>query len=131
MYRGDPSMSNQIGEGSIGSMSGNAKLSLRDHQFTIKGNTAGTKYTVDSSKYGHLKWKVGSRPIIIFLEDDSGIKIGEFKEAGYGDKQLDILVPCDGFFAEMVVLTAIFAMRMKKNDSGNWLLTGLGFLNFS
>jgi hypothetical protein len=69
---------------------------------------------------GYLKWKVN--PITgsgLELVDSSGTKLAKFKSAGFpglgGEKRLEILVPCDGWFLELALLSGIAAKAIKKN----------------
>lgn len=69
---------------------------------------------------GRLKWhvnKLTGSPLE--LRDGSGDMLAQFKSAGFpgsGEKKLEILVPCDDFFVELVVLSGTAAKALAKAE---------------
>lgn len=121
LYQGvsDPRMT--IGTGRFSSFSSKTELSLRGQSLTLKTNS--TDYNV-YSPMGKFKWKPSKMGgSSMRLVDMQGTRLAQFKSAGllkFGEKRLDIFMPSDGFFVEMVVLTATTARKITKmmEDAG-------------
>lgn len=65
---------------------------------------------------GEMKWKVDKLTgSTLELKDSSGNKVAKLKSGGgHGEKKLDILIPCDAFFVELVMLSGIAAKTISK-----------------
>ncbi|RKL21760.1 hypothetical protein BFJ68_g2072 [Fusarium oxysporum] len=118
LYRGEPNPQQVVGECKAAFMGLSMHLSLRGSQFSIRNSTTGTKFIVESPSYGRLVWKgdslLGSG---LSLYKTSGEKVATIKSGGilnYREKQLLLFVPCDVYYVEMVLLTAIAAMKLDK-----------------
>jgi hypothetical protein len=118
LYRGEPNPQQVVGECKVAFMGLSMNLSLRGSQFFIRNSTTGTKFIVESPSYGQLAWRgeslLGSG---LSLYKASGEKVATIKSGGilnYHEEQLLLFVPCDVYYVEMVLLTAIAAMKLDK-----------------
>ncbi|WZH50280.1 hypothetical protein QYS62_011524 [Fusarium acuminatum] len=118
LYRGELNPQHVVGECKAAFMGLSMNLSLRGSQFSIRNSTTGTRFVVESPSYGRLVWKgdslLGSG---LSLYKVSGEKVATIKSSGilnYREKQLLVFVPCDGYYVEMVLLTAVAAMKLDK-----------------
>jgi hypothetical protein len=118
VYRGEVNPQHIVGECKTAFMGLSMDLSLRGQQFSIRNSMTGTKFVVESPSYGRLEWKgdslLGSG---LSLYKGSGEKIATVKSGGilnHREKQLLVFVPCDGYYAEMVLLTAVAALKLDK-----------------
>jgi hypothetical protein len=116
LYHGELNPQKVVGECKTAFMGLSMNLSLRGSQFFIRNSTTGTKFIVESPSYGRLVWKgdslLGSG---LSLYKASGKKVATIKSGGilnYREKQLLVFVPCDVYYIEMVLLTAIAAMKL-------------------
>ncbi|SPJ93251.1 uncharacterized protein FTOL_13857 [Fusarium torulosum] len=118
LYRGDTNPQQIVGECKAAFMGLSMNLSLRGSHFSIRNSTTGTKFIVEPPSYGRLEWKgdslLGSG---LSLYKASGEKVATIKSGGilnHREKQLLVFVPCDGYYIEMVLLTAIAAIKLDK-----------------
>ncbi|KAI9158871.1 hypothetical protein HJFPF1_06871 [Paramyrothecium foliicola] len=118
LYVGGPHQPNFVGDMSESTMGMTQRLSLRGHQLTVRTSKSDTKYIVESQQYGRLEWKPNSLGLGLYLHDQNGNKVAAYKSNGLknlGEKQVLVFVPCDGYYLEMIVLTAIAAKQLDRN----------------
>ncbi len=91
-------------------------MSLRGQPMRMKMSQLSGNFTLECPSIGRLKWhvnKLTGSPLE--LRDDSGITLAQFKSAGFpgsGEKKLEILVACDDFFVDLVLLSVMIAKAM-------------------
>ena len=63
-----------------------------------------------------MKWKADELTgSTLILRDSAGGKLAKLKSIGFcGERQLEILVPCDEYFIELALLSGIAAKIVKK-----------------
>jgi len=118
LYRGEPNPHHKVGECKNAFMGLSMDVTLHDSQFSIRNSTTATKFVFQSPSNGRLEWKgdslLGSG---LSLYNASGEKIATIKSGGimnHREKQLLVFVHCDGYFFEMVLLTAVAGMKLDK-----------------
>jgi hypothetical protein len=118
LYRGSPTSQHKIGECETAFMGLSMDVTLHDSQFSIRNSATATKFIVQSPSYGRLEWKgdslLGSG---LSLYNISGEKVATIKSGGImnrSERQLLVFVHCDVCFLEMVLLTAVAAMKLDK-----------------
>ena len=118
LYQGEPNPQQVVGECKAAFMGLSMNVSLRGSQFLIRNSTTGTKFVVESPNYGRLTWRgdslLGSG---LSLYKASGEKVATIKSGGilnHHEKQLLLFMPCDVNYVEMVLLTAVAAMKLDK-----------------
>ncbi|KAH7235476.1 hypothetical protein BKA59DRAFT_484808 [Fusarium tricinctum] len=118
LYRGEPNPQHKVGECKTAFMGLSMDVTLYDSRFSIRNSTTATKFIVQSPNYGRLEWKgdslLGSG---LSLYNASDEKVATIKSGGimnHSEKQLLVFVHCDEYFLEMVLLTAVAAMKLDK-----------------
>lgn len=86
-------------------------------------------FTLECLPLGTWKWKVSKLTgHSMKLWDNIGNKLAELKSVGgmskLGEKRLEILVPCDSFFVELVMLSVVTAKSVME-ATDNELLQAL------
>ncbi len=84
-------------------------------------NQLSGNFTLESPTTGRLKWKPGKiMESSLELRDNSALKIAHLRSGGFPgsrERKMDVFVPCDGPFLDLVVLSGIAAkMSMKDMD---------------
>jgi hypothetical protein len=116
IYRGDPLPGNIIGTAALSSMSSTSELSLRGRPMKMKASQLSGNYTVECPPMGRLKWKVDQLTAkSMELVDESGWTLAKLRPTGK-EKVLEILVPCDDFFVELVLLSGMAAKAGTKGQ---------------
>jgi hypothetical protein len=118
IYRGDPDARNITGRANFHSMSSTADLALGGHQMSLKMSQTSGNFSLGGAPFGKLKWKVnqltgGS----LELYDSSGVKLALMKSTGLlgmGVKKIEILVPCNDLFVDLIVLSGMSAKAYKR-----------------
>jgi hypothetical protein len=118
LYRGEPYPHNVIGGCTSANMGLSMNLSLHGRQFSIRNSITGTKFVLEPPDYGRLECKptslLGSG---LSLYGNGGEKLATIMSNGLMNpkqKQVLIYVPCGGYYAEMILLTAIAARWLDK-----------------
>lgn len=121
LFQGDASAHNSIGEASISSISSKIKASLRGHHFIIKESNLSGNFTIMDPQRGDLKWHTDFLlGRALELRDLQGMVLAKLKTQGFpGSKQkkLEIYVPHDNNFLDLVVLTGFVAKSAEKADA--------------
>jgi hypothetical protein len=128
IFQGAPGASNTIGDSHFTLLSSTTNLTLRGKHIRLKRSQLSGDFTLDCVPLGTWKWTV-NKPTgsSMKLCDNFGIKLAEYKSVGIskpGEKRLEILVPCDKFFVELVVLSVVTAKSVIKTTD-NAILEGL------
>ncbi|KAF7558074.1 hypothetical protein G7046_g5877 [Stylonectria norvegica] len=118
-YRGIPGPSNAIAHGDLHLLSSSTStLSLRGQTFAMKMSQLSESISFEYQQMGRLKWKPSAMTgTSLELYDKSGLKLAKFGSSGilkFGEKKLEMFVPCDGQFVELVVFSALAARELKK-----------------
>jgi hypothetical protein len=117
-YRGEPHPANAIGNCESVKMGLAMEIAHRGQPITVRTSASSTKYIVQSPNYGRLEWK--PHPVTrtgLYLHDAAGRKVAAFKSNGVMNlkqKQLLVFIPCDGYYLEMVLMTALAAKALDK-----------------
>jgi hypothetical protein len=122
----NPSTNNNttIGDARFKSLSSTTSLTLRGQQIRLKQSHLTDDFTLECLPLGTWKWKVNklTGSSMKLCDTNRGNEVvAELKSVGtfrVEEKRLEILVPCDSFFVEMVLLSAVTANEvMKATDS--------------
>ena len=74
-------------------------------------------FALESPTMGNLKWKLDMTLRNLELRDASGTKLAKFHSGkASGEKILDILVPHDSRFLELVLLSGLTARMKNKSE---------------
>ncbi|UNI17270.1 hypothetical protein JDV02_003627 [Purpureocillium takamizusanense] len=110
---------NMIGEGKLSSFSSTTQMRVRGMPFTLRMSHMSGSVTLESPVTGKMKLK--PNPMTgtgLALYDSSGNKVAKIRSGGgggFGDKkQLEIYVPCDGMFIEVILLSFLTAKMLNK-----------------
>jgi hypothetical protein len=128
IFQGAPGASNTIGDSHFTLLSSTTNLTLRGKHIRLKRSQLSGDFTLDCIPLGTWKWTVNKLTgSSMKLCDNFGNKLAEYKSVGIskpGEKRLEILVPCDKFFVELVVLSVVTAKSVIKTTD-NAILEGL------
>jgi hypothetical protein len=115
IFRGEPHVSSNIGQASFHSISSTIDLSLHGQSICMKMSQLSGNFSLEYPPRTKLTWSVnkftGSG---LGLCDSSGYKLAELNSSGLGGKKLEILVSCDEFFFDLVLLSAMAAKVLIK-----------------
>lgn len=109
LYHGSLDSGVSIANAHLHTFSSTVDLSLRGEPVSMKSQMSGS-FTVTSSHKGQFKWKVNPLTGTCTLQDHVGVKIAQLRSSGFpdsGKKKLNLLVPCNGFFLELILLSAM------------------------
>jgi hypothetical protein len=117
-FRGDPDPSSRIGDARFHSLSSTTDMSLRGQPVRMKMSQLSGNFTIECPPMGKLKWHVNQLTgSSLELRDSSGGRLAQLKSAGFpgsGQRKLEILVPCDDFFVDLVLLSGMAAKILTK-----------------
>ena len=120
VFAGDRSSHNMLGDARFSSLSSKTKLTLRGQPLIMKRSELTGNFTVDDAHWGKLKWHTNQLTgRSLELRDRSGQPLARLKALGFpgsGQKKLEILVPFDKQFLDMVVLTGAVAKALEKTE---------------
>ncbi|KAF2423716.1 hypothetical protein EJ08DRAFT_639709 [Tothia fuscella] len=124
VFRGDPAARQLIGHATFHSLSSTTDLTLNGQSLRMKqSQLSGTSYSIHCTQFGNLKWKSSEwGGSALGLYDSAGTKLAQLKSTGaFGskEKKLEILVPCDGFLVDLVVISAMGLLSLKKKVDKN------------
>ncbi|KAK7408715.1 hypothetical protein QQX98_009131 [Neonectria punicea] len=95
-----------------------SELSVRGQPIPLKASHFSGKFTMDVPGIGRFKWKPNQLTGTSFeLYDGAGMKLAKLGSAGllaFGEKKLELMVPCDDFFLDLVLLSAMSVKEMSK-----------------
>ncbi|KAH8684125.1 hypothetical protein BGZ61DRAFT_455659 [Ilyonectria robusta] len=116
LSRGYMSPENIIGYATVHAFSSTNELSLRGQPMSMKQSMFGDKYSFTVPHMGNFKWKPSMFSGSHELYDGSGQKLAKLGSGGLfsSEKKLELMVPGDDFFMDLVVLTAIAAKEITK-----------------
>ncbi|GJN71669.1 hypothetical protein VFPFJ_02349 [Purpureocillium lilacinum] len=116
LYYGEASPANLVGEGKLSSFSSTSQMRVRGMPFTLRMSQMSGSITLESPVTGKMKLK--PNPMTgtgLGMYDASGNKVAKIRSGGgFGDKQLEIYVPGDGMFIEVVLLSFMTAKMLNK-----------------
>ncbi|KAL6859247.1 hypothetical protein J3F83DRAFT_336383 [Trichoderma novae-zelandiae] len=105
----------QVGEGNFHQMTSNTDLSLRGQSFKLNMSQLTYDFTLKGTPMGELKWKKnkftgGSLELV----DGNDRTLAKVKSNGVNilEKRLEIYIPCDDFFSDLIILSAIAARQV-------------------
>ncbi|KAH7348315.1 hypothetical protein BKA65DRAFT_500355 [Rhexocercosporidium sp. MPI-PUGE-AT-0058] len=117
IFRGHPDPANKLGDATMHTFSSSIDLSHRGHMGKLKTNSLSGNFTLQSPA-GKYKWVPGQiTGSSLELRDGSGTKIATLKSAGFpgsGERKLDLFIPCDDMFVELIVLSGMAAKTSQK-----------------
>ncbi|KAF2096261.1 hypothetical protein NA57DRAFT_79028 [Rhizodiscina lignyota] len=121
IFRGTPDPSRVFGDARFHSFSSSIQMTLRGQPIKMKMSSMSSSFNFECHPMGKLKWAASqmSGSESLALHDHSGNKLARLKSAkssGTGEKQLEILVPCDDFFIDLVLLSGMVAMTLTKTN---------------
>ena len=122
LFKGLPGTSLALGDTSSHHFTSTTDLRVRGQSIRLKKSELTGDFSMTCPPLGKLKWKVSKltgSPMV--LCGTVGDRLAEIKSTGKfrfrGDKLLEISVPCDEFFVELVVLSAIAAKALSKAEN--------------
>ena len=97
----------------------NVDMQLHGQHLKIKNDGFSSTYTMDDPRAGKLKWKSSSKALE--LTDSAGTMLAKYQRKGAigrsDGKRLDILIPCDDLFLDLIVVSALAVGRKREKDS--------------
>lgn len=118
LYRGVAGPASSIGNARFHALSSTTDLSLRGQKIDMKMIQMSGNFSLECPRMGKLKWKLDQLTgSALELCGDSGRRLAQLKSAGFpgaAKKKLEIFVPCDDFFLDLVVLSAVVAKALTK-----------------
>ncbi|KAH7121410.1 hypothetical protein EDB81DRAFT_813901 [Dactylonectria macrodidyma] len=106
-----------VGYATLHSFSSKIDASVRGQPLPMKESTFSDKFTLEVPHLGTFKWKQSMFSGTLELFDSSGQKLARLGSAGTfsSEKKLELMVPCDDFFMDIVVLSGMAARQATKN----------------
>ncbi|KPM44543.1 hypothetical protein AK830_g1977 [Neonectria ditissima] len=118
LSRGPMSPQTTVGHARFHFFSSTTELFVRGQPVPLKASTFSGKFTMDIPGMGKFKWKPNQLTGTSFeLFDGAGRKLAKLGSAGllaFGEKKLELMVPCDDFFLDLVLLSAISVKELSK-----------------
>lgn len=103
------------------SLSGSITLSFNGQELKLKEGLDGLVFSGPS---GELKWKSsGGSSSIYDLVDQAKVKIARYTFKGKGEPRLEIFVPCEDGFVDLVICSGV-AVGVKKKKTGEEVAAG-------
>lgn len=99
-----------IGESTLKPLSGKAKMIVHGQPVQMKQSTWSGSCDFDSAPLGSFRWKSSSWE----LQDKAGTSLARLKSEHLGRWKIDILIPCDERFIDLVLLTGLSAKMLEK-----------------
>ncbi|PVH74868.1 hypothetical protein DL98DRAFT_575422 [Cadophora sp. DSE1049] len=120
VFRGPADPVNKIGDAIMHTFSSTIDLNHRGQTATLKENSLSGNFTL-VSPVGKFKWTVNQiTGTGLELKDGAGMKLASLRSAGFpgsGERKLELFVPCDDMFLELIVLSAITAKTSQKGTN--------------
>ena len=116
LHKGQVDPRTTIGTATFHSFSYSTDMSLYGRSIPLKMNQLTGNFSLRGPPIGGMKWKyddLTSRSLV--MRDNLGNKLAKLKSIGFsGERQLEILVPCDEFLVELMMLSGIAAKMVSK-----------------
>ncbi|KAL4892819.1 hypothetical protein BDV59DRAFT_178684 [Aspergillus ambiguus] len=112
LFRGAPNASSPIGSARFHSLSSTTDVTLRGEPIRMKTSALSGSFTIETPRQGSFKWHLNQLTgTALELDDCEGRKIASLKynSFGFGEKKLEIMVPCKEEFVEFIVMTGMVA----------------------
>ncbi|KAJ5320682.1 hypothetical protein PENANT_c073G09244 [Penicillium antarcticum] len=108
-----------VGDARLPSLSSKSHLTLHGQSIDMRLSQMSGHFSLQTSFTGRLKWKTNMLSgRILELHDTSGTKIATIQPSKTsGEKELEIYVPHDGQFLELVLLSGMTAKAMTKAEN--------------
>ena len=111
-----PILETFIGDASVSASTSSVKINLQGQAIKLKINEMTLSSYNFTSSMGKFKWKSDSLAgNAIALTDGSSMKLARYMPG----ERLEVLVPCDDHFLDLVVVTALSAAAIMKKDGEN------------
>ena len=110
---------NVIGGASLHSLSSTIDLYLHGQSIKMKPSSLSGSYNFIYPPTGKMKWKYNLMGTALELFDsraDQKLARYKLKFSGNGGKRLEVLVPCDNFFLDLIVLSGM-AAAVKEHEN--------------
>lgn len=117
VYRGMPHTSPPIGDARFHSFSSTTDVTLRGEAVHMKQSKLSGSFTVETGRWGSFKWHLNQMTASsLEMRDSEGRVIAVVKgvSGGFGERRLEVLVPCQERFVELVVVTGMVGMVVTK-----------------
>ncbi|KAK0104371.1 hypothetical protein ONS95_004667 [Cadophora gregata] len=118
VFRGHPIPENRIGDAIMHTFSSTINLNHRGQTATLREGSLSGNFTLVSPA-GKFKWTVNQITGSGWeLKDAAVMKLASMRSAGFpgsGERKLELFVPCDDLFLELIVLSAITAKTSQKD----------------
>lgn len=112
----DPNNTNTIGFANV-HLTRPIDLYLHGRPMSMKMSSMSGNFSL-SSPSGQFKWKPSQMSgSSLYLYDHAGLKLAKYGSSGFpgfSEKQLELYVPCDEYFVELVILSAVVAKDVSK-----------------
>jgi hypothetical protein len=107
-----------IGAATLPSLSTSINISLGNFSFGLKQNQfTGDSYSFTCPPLPKMKWRAGLSGSSMELSDANRTRLAKYK-AGLpvvgGGKRLEVLLPCDDFILDLIVVSGMTAAHMNK-----------------
>jgi hypothetical protein len=106
-----------IGDARLPSFSSKIQLALHGQPINMRTSQLSGNCTVESPASGQLKWKLDWTERNLELQDATGKKLAKLRPGKSGEKLLEILVPHDSHFFELILLSGWTARVMNKSQN--------------
>ena len=133
LFKGLPDPSVALGDASFHCFTSTSDLRIRGQSIRLKMSELTGDFSMTCPPMGKLKWKVnkltGSPRVLCGSFGDRLAEIKSTGKFGIGEhKLLEILVPCDEFFVELVVLSAMAAKALSRveNEAAVGVIEAIG-----
>ncbi|KAG4413587.1 hypothetical protein IFR04_013289 [Cadophora malorum] len=120
IFRGHADPANKLGDAIMHTFSSTIDLNHRGQTASLKENSLSGNFTL-VSPIGKFKWGVNQiTGTGLELKDSSGTKLASLRSAGFpgsGERKLELVVPVDDIFLELIVLSAMTAKTSQKGTN--------------
>ncbi|GAB1211365.1 hypothetical protein ATERTT37_000478 [Aspergillus terreus] len=115
VYRGMPHTSPPIGDARFHSFSSTTDVALRGEAVRMKQSKLSGSFTVETGRWGSFKWHLNQMTASsLEMRDSEGRVIAVVRGIAGGERRLEVLVPCQERFVELVVVTGMVGMVVTK-----------------
>jgi hypothetical protein len=106
-----------VGDSRLSTFSSKCHLTIQGQSMEMRLNEMSGTCTLEKPTMGKLKWKLDMTLKTLELRDASGTKLARlYSGKASGEKILDILVPHDTWFLELVLLSGLTARMKNKTE---------------
>ncbi|KAL5358603.1 hypothetical protein BJX96DRAFT_173595 [Aspergillus floccosus] len=113
IYRGAAHASPPIGDARFHTFSSTTDVTLRGEPVRMKQSQLSGSFAVETGRWGSFKWHLNQMTgSSLELKDSAGRVMAVLKSraGGFGERKLEILVPCEERFVELIVVTGMVGM---------------------